>query len=92
MFVRVSPNRLCKVNPVESNEDGNLQDIVKTEKNDAQIVQKDVLYFGEKSKVSTGTEAVSQIISEEIPILDDTRPAAETERTENSKLKVNDRI
>ena len=41
VFVRVSPNRLCKGNPVESNEDGNLQDIVKTGMNDAQIVQKD---------------------------------------------------
>ena len=29
MFVRVSPNRLCKVNPVERNDDGNIQDIVK---------------------------------------------------------------
>ena len=92
VFVRVSPNRLCKVNPVESNEDGNLQDIVKTEKNDAQIVQKDTLCFGEKSKISTRIVADSQIISEEIPRLNDTRPATETERTDHSKLKVNDRI
>ena len=67
VFVRVSPSRLCKVNPVESNEDGNSQDIVKTGINDAQIVQKDTPYLGEKSKVSTGIAADSQIISEEIP-------------------------
>ena len=56
-------------------------------------MQKDTSCNGEKSKVSTGTETTdSQIISEEIPTLDDTRPATETQRTERSKLKVNDRI
>ena len=93
VFVRVSPNRLCKVNPVECNEDENTQEIVNTGKDDAQRVQKDTSCNGEKSKVSTGTETTdSQIISEEIPKLDDTRPATETQRTEHSKLKVNDRI
>ena len=93
VFVRVSPNRLCKVNPVESNEDGYTQEIVNTGKDYTQRVQKDTSCNGEKSKVSTGTETTdSQIISEEIPTLDDTRPATETQRTERSKLKVNDRI
>ena len=93
MFVRVSPNRLCKVNPVESNEDGYTQEIVNTGKDDAQIVQKDTSCNRENSKVSTGTETTDpQIISEEIPTLDEARQATETQRTERSKLKVNDRI
>ena len=93
VFVRVSPNRLCKVNPVESNEDGYTQEIVNTGKDDAQIVQKDTSCNRENSKVSTGTETTDpQIISEEIPTLDEARQATETQRTERSKLKVNDRI
>ena len=55
-------------------------------------MQKDTPCFGEKSKISTRIVADSQIISEEIPRLNDTRPATETERTDHSKLKVNDRI
>ena len=93
VFVRVSPNRQCKVNSVESNEDGYTKEIVNTGKDDTERVHKDTSCYGEKSKVSTGTGTTdSQIISEEIPTLDDTRPATETQRTECSKLKVNDRI
>ena len=93
VFVRVSSNRLCKVNPVESNEDGYTQESVNTGTDDAQRVQKDTSCNREKSKVLTGTENTdSQIISEEIPTLDETRPDTEIKGTERSKLKVNDNI
>ena len=62
--VRFLPNRMCKVNPVERNEDRNTHDIV----NNPQIVQRDSYCRGEKSKVLTGTETDSQIISNGIPI------------------------
>ena len=55
---------MCKVNPVERNEDRNTQDIV----NVTQIVQRDSYCRGEKSKVLTGTETDSQIISNGIQI------------------------
>ena len=83
-FVRVSPRTDCAkliLLKVMRNTRGN----VNTGKNDAQIKQKDTACNGEKGNVLTETD--SQIISEEIARLDDTRPATETQMTERSILR-----
>ena len=41
VFVRVSPNRLCKINSVESDEDGSRLDIVSSGNNAGQLEHKD---------------------------------------------------
>ena len=41
VFVRMSPNRLCKISPLEYDKDDNAHEIVSNEKDDAQRVHKD---------------------------------------------------
>ena len=44
VFVRVSPNRLCKIDSVESDEDGSRLDIVSSGNNAGQLDHKDISY------------------------------------------------
>ena len=86
VFVRVSPNRLCKINPVGNDKDDTAHEIVGKENDNSQTLHKD---SGEQHKSLTKTD--SQIISEDVPA-EETRQAVELQRTERSKLKVNDQI
>ena len=91
VFVRVSANRLCKINPLEydlDDMDDNANEIVSNENADAQIVHKD---SGEQSKILTETDTDSQVISEDVPA-EETKQAVEPQWIERSKLKINDQI
>ena len=91
VFVRVSPNRLCKINSVESDEDGSRLDIVSSGNNAGQLEHKDISY-AENRELMDETETEPKIISEEIPSSDKPKKATETQRTERPKLKINDKI
>ena len=91
VFVRVSPNRLCKINSVESAEDCSRLDIVSSGNNAGQLEHKDISY-AENRELMEETETEPEIISEEILSSDKPRTAIETQRTERPKLKINDKI
>ena len=91
VFVRVSPNRLCKINSVESDEDSSRLDIVNSGNNAGQLEHKDISY-AENRELMEETETEPEIISEEIPSSDKPRTATETQRTERPILKINDKI
>ena len=91
VFVRVSPNRLCKINSVESDEDGSRLDIVSSGNNAGQLEHKDISY-AENRELIEETETEPESIFEEIPSSDKPRTATETQRTERPKLKINDKI
>ena len=90
VFVRVSPNRLCKINSVESDEDGSRLDIVSSRNNAGQLEHKDI--YAENREWMEETETEPEIISKEIPSSDKPRTATESQRTERPKLKINDKI
>ena len=83
------PKRLCKINSVESDEDGSRLDIVSSGNNAGQ--RKDISYAGNRQLMEE-TETEPEIISEEIPSSDKPRIATETLGTERPKLKINDKI
>ena len=76
VFVRVSPNRLCKINSVESDEDGSRLDIVSSGNNAGQLEHKDISY-AENKELMEETETEPEIISEEKPLSDKPRTATE---------------
>ena len=69
VFVRVSPNRLCKINSVESDADGSRVDIVSRGNNAGQLEHKDTSY-AENRELMEETETEPEIISEEKPSSD----------------------
>ena len=86
VFVRVSPNRLCKINSVESDGDGSRLDIVSSGNNAGQLRHKDISY-AENRELMEEKETEPEIISEEILSSDKPRTATETQRTERPTLK-----
>ena len=64
VFVRVSPNRLCKINSLEYDKDESAHESVSNENADTQKGHKG---NGEHSKILTETDTDSQIISADIP-------------------------
>ena len=91
VFVRVSPNRLCKINRVENDEDGSRLDIVSSGNNAGQLEHKGISY-AENRELMEETKTEPEIISEEIPSSDKPGTATETQRTERPILKINDKI
>ena len=91
VFVRVSQNRLCKINSVETGEDGSRLDIVSSGNNAVQLEHNDISYT-ENGELMEETETEPEIISEEIQSSDKPRTATEIQRTERPKLKMNDKI
>ena len=87
----MSPNRLCKINSVESDEDGSRLDIVSSGNNAGQLEHKDISY-AEHRELMEETETEPEIISEEIPSSDKPRTATETQKTEHPKLKIQYKI
>ena len=83
----MSPNRLCKINSVESDEDGSRLDIVSSGNNAGQLELKDISY-AEHRELMEETETEPEIISEEIPSSDKPRTATETQKTAHPKLKI----
>ena len=88
VFVRLSPNRLCKINSLEYDKDESAHESVSNEKADTQKGHKG---NGEQSKILTETDTDSQIISEDVPA-EIPRQAVEPQQTERTRLKVNDQI
>ena len=90
VFVRVSPNRLCKINPLEYDKDDSAHESVSNEKADTQKGHNGDGNV-EESKILTKTDTDSQIISEDVPA-EIPRQAVEPQQTEQTKLKVNEQI